>query len=164
MTAGVALDRCHVAGYNCSYIPVDSPRSFDECMYILMCGTGVGYSVERTCVEKLPDVPAELHETDEVFKVEDSKIGWAKGMRKLVSRLYAGEIPKWDLSGIRPAGARLKVFGGRASGPDPLENLFRFTVGVFKKAAGRKLTSLEAHDIMCAVAAAVVVGGVRRSA
>lgn len=164
MTAGPALDRDNIAGYNCSYLAIDDPKAFDEALYVLMCGTGVGYSVERKCVEKLPDVPADLHETDEVFKVEDSKIGWAKGMRKLVSRLYAGEIPKWDLSGIRPAGARLKVFGGRASGPDPLENLFRFTVGVFKKAAGRKLTSLEAHDIMCAVAAAVVVGGVRRSA
>ena len=129
-----------------------------------MCGTGVGYSVERKFVEKLPDIPSDLHKTDEVFKVEDSKIGWAKGMRKLISRLYAGEIPTWDLSNIRPAGSRLKVFGGRASGPDPLENLFRFTVGIFKKAAGRKLSSLEAHDIMCAVAAAVVVGGVRRSA
>lgn len=163
MTAGPALDRDNIAGYNCSYLAVDDPKAFDEALYVLMCGTGVGYSVERKFVEKLPDVP-ELHDTEEVFKVEDSKIGWAKGMRKLVSRLYAGEIPKWDLSGIRPAGARLKVFGGRASGPDPLENLFRFTVGVFKKAEGRKLTSLEAHDIMCAVAAAVVVGGVRRSA
>lgn len=164
MTAGPALDRDHIAGYNCSYLAIDDPKAFDEALYVLMCGTGVGYSVERKFVEKLPDIPAELHDTDEVFKVEDSKVGWAKGLRKLVSRLYAGEIPKWDLSGIRPAGARLKVFGGRASGPDPLENLFRFTVGIFKKAKGRKLTSLEAHDIMCAVAAAVVVGGVRRSA
>ena len=164
MTAGPALDRDNIAGYNCSYLAVDDPKAFDEALYVLMCGTGVGYSVERKFVEKLPEVPSDLHTTDEVFKVDDSKIGWAKGMRKLVSRLYAGEIPSWDLSDIRPAGARLKVFGGRASGPDPLENLFRFTVGVFKKAAGRKLTSLEAHDVMCAVAAAVVVGGVRRSA
>ena len=164
MTAGPALDRDNIAGYNCSYLAIDDPKAFDEALYVLMCGTGVGYSVERKFVEKLPDVPADIHETDEVFKVEDSKLGWAKGLRKLISRLYAGEIPQWDLSGIRPAGARLKVFGGRASGPDPLENLFRFTVGVFKKAAGRKLTSLEAHDVMCAVAAAVVVGGVRRSA
>jgi len=164
MTAGPALERDNIAGYNCSYLAIDDPKAFDEALYILMCGTGVGYSVERKFVDKLPDIPEDLHQTDEVFKVEDSKIGWAKGMRKLVSRLYAGEIPKWDLSGIRPAGSRLKVFGGRASGPDPLENLFRFTVGVFKKAAGRKLSSLEAHDIMCAVAAAVVVGGVRRSA
>ena len=164
MTAGPALDRDNIAGYNCSYLAIDDPKAFDEALYVLMCGTGVGYSVERKFVEKLPDVPSDLHDTDEVFAVDDSKIGWAKGLRKLISRLYAGEIPKWDLSGIRPAGARLKVFGGRASGPDPLENLFRFTVGVFKKAAGRKLTSLEAHDVMCAVAAAVVVGGVRRSA
>lgn len=164
MTAGPALDRDNIAGYNCSYLAVDDPKAFDETLYVLMCGTGVGYSVEREFVEKLPEIPADIHDTDEVVKVEDSKIGWAKGLRKLIARLYAGEIPKWDLSGIRAAGARLKVFGGRASGPDPLENLFRFTVGVFKKAAGRKLTSLEAHDIMCAVAAAVVVGGVRRSA
>ena len=164
MTAGPALDRDNIAGYNCSYLAVDDPKAFDETLYVLMCGTGVGYSVEREFVEKLPEIPADIHDTkDEVIKVEDSKIGWAKGLRKLIARLYAGEIPKWDLSGIRPAGARLKVFGGRASGPDPLENLFRFTVGVFK-AAGRKLTSLEAHDIMCAVAAAVVVGGVERSA
>tara|TARA_B100000575_G_scaffold180112_1_gene144589 strand:- start:196 stop:2076 length:1881 start_codon:yes stop_codon:yes gene_type:complete len=164
MSAGPALDRDNIAGYNCSYMTVDDPKAFDECLYVLMCGTGVGFSVERKCVEKLPDIPECLNETEEVFVVEDSKLGWAKGLRKLISRLYAGEIPKWDLSKIRPAGARLKTFGGRASGPQPLENLFRFTVNTFKKAAGRKLTSIEAHDVMCAVAAAVVVGGVRRSA
>ena len=164
MTAGEALDRNHVAAYNCSFLAVDDPKAFDEALLVLMCGTGVGFSVERQFISKLPEVPAELHDTDEIIVVADSKEGWAKALRQLISRLYAGEIPKWDVSKVRPAGARLKTFGGRASGAEPLENLFKFTVGLFKKAAGRKLNSLECHDLMCQVAAAVVVGGVRRSA
>lgn len=164
MTAGEALERNHVAAYNCSFLAVDDPKAFDEALLVLMCGTGVGFSVERQFISKLPEVPQELVETDEVIVVADSKEGWAKGFRKLVSRLYAGEIPKWDMSKIRPSGARLKTFGGRASGPEPLENLFKFAVNLFGKAKGRKLNSLECHDLMCQVAAAVVVGGVRRSA
>ena len=164
MAAGPALDRNHIAAYNCSYLAVDDPKAFDEALMILMCGTGVGFSVERQYVDKLPEVPNEIERTNESIVVGDSKEGWAKGLRQLVSRLYAGEHPTWDLSKIRPSGARLKTFGGRASGPEPLDNLFRFTVSTFNKARGRKLTSVEAHDLMCAVAAAVVVGGVRRSA
>jgi len=164
MTAGEALDRNHVAAYNCSFLAVDDPKSFDEALLVLMCGTGVGFSVEQQFVSKLPEVPADIHPTDEVIQVADSKEGWAKALRQIISRLYAGEIPSWDVSKVRPAGARLKTFGGRASGAEPLENLFKFTIGIFKKAAGRKLTSLECHDLMCQVAAAVVVGGVRRSA
>ena len=164
MTAGEALDRNHVAAYNCSFLAVDDPKAFDEALLVLMCGTGVGFSVERQFIQKLPEVPADLHETDEVIEVADSKEGWAKGLRQLISRLYAGEIPKWDTSKIRPSGARLKTFGGRASGPEPLENLFKFAINLFTKAAGRKLNSIECHDLMCQVAAAVVVGGVRRSA
>jgi ribonucleoside-diphosphate reductase alpha chain len=164
MTAGPALDRDNVAGYNCSYLPIDHPRAFDEMMYILMCGTGVGYSVERQYVSKLPEVAEDFHETDTVIKVVDSKIGWAKAFRELVSLLYSGQVPKWDVSGVRPAGARLKTFGGRASGPDPLVNLFNYSVNLFRGASGRKLTSLEAHDLCCKVAEIVVVGGVRRSA
>jgi len=164
MTAGEALDRNHVAAYNCSFLAVDDPKAFDEALMVLMCGTGVGFSVERQFISKLPEIPSELVETDEVVVVGDSKEGWAKAFRQIISRLYAGEIPKWDTSKVRPAGARLKTFGGRASGAEPLENLFRFAVNTFKKAAGRKLNSLECHDIMCQVAAAVVVGGVRRSA
>jgi len=164
MTAGEALDRNHVAAYNCSFLAVDDPKSFDEALLVLMCGTGVGFSVEQQFVSKLPEVPADIHPTDEVIQVGDSKEGWAKALRQLISRLYAGEIPSWDVSKVRPSGARLKTFGGRASGAEPLENLFKFTIGIFKKAAGRKLTSLECHDLMCQVAAAVVVGGVRRSA
>ena len=164
MTAGEALDRNHVAAYNCSFLAVDDPKAFDEALLVLMCGTGVGFSVERDFINKLPEVPAELHDTDEIIVVADSKEGWAKALRQLISRLYAGEIPQWDVSKVRPAGARLKTFGGRASGAEPLENLFKFTVGLFKKSAGRKLNSLECHDLMCQVAAAVVVGGVRRSA
>ena len=163
MAAGEALDRNHVAAYNCSYLAVDDPKCFDEALMILMCGTGVGFSVERNSVENMPEVPVITH-TDESIIVADSKEGWAKGLRQLISRLYAGEHPKWDLSKIRPAGSRLKTFGGRASGPEPLENLFKFVTSTFYKASGRKLSSLECHDIMCAVAAAVVVGGVRRSA
>jgi len=164
MTAGPALDRCHVGGYNCSYVPVDSPRAFDETMYILMCGTGVGFSVERSCVEKLPIVNEHFEESDTVIKVGDSRPGWAKALRELISLLYAGQIPKWDVSEVRPAGARLKTFGGRASGPAPLEELFEFIIQKFKAASGRRLYPIECHDIMCKIGEVVVVGGVRRSA
>lgn len=164
MTAGEALDKDNMAGFNCSYLHIDSPRSFDEMMYVLMCGTGVGFSVERQFIDKLPAVAESLHATDSVIVVSDSKIGWASAYRELVSLLYAGKIPKWDMGRVRPAGARLKVFGGRASGPAPLEDLFRFTVSLFQKSVGRKLTSLECHDLCCKVADIVVVGGVRRSA
>lgn len=164
MTAGKALDRDNTAGYNCSYLPVDDPKAFDEAMYILMCGTGVGFSVERDCISKLPEIPGLLFDTEETIIVKDSKEGWAKAFRKLLALLWAGEIPKWDLSLVRPAGAKLKIFGGRASGPTPLDNLFRFTVKVFKEAKGRKLSSLECHDLMCKVGEVVVSGGVRRSA
>lgn len=164
MTAGPALERDNVAGYNCSYLPIDSPRSFDEMMYVLMCGTGVGFSVENKYVDKLPIVSEEFHETDTIIQVSDSKIGWAKAYRELLSLLYAGQIPKWSTERIRPAGARLRTFGGRASGPEPLEDLFRFTVEVFTNAAGRRLRALEVHDLCCKIADIVVVGGVRRSA
>ena len=164
MTAGPALDRCHVGGYNCSYVPVDNPRAFDETMYILMCGTGVGFSVERSNVDKLPVVNEDMHPTDTVIKVGDSRPGWAKSLRELISLLYAGQIPKWDTSEVRPAGARLKTFGGRASGPAPLEELFEFCVEKFAAAAGRRLYPIECHDIMCKIGEVVVVGGVRRSA
>jgi ribonucleoside-diphosphate reductase alpha chain len=164
MSAGPAAARDHVATYNCSYLPVDSVRAFDEAMYILMCGTGVGYSVERKYVDRLPTVAESFHDTDTVIVAHDSKIGWAKAYRQLLALLYAGEIPSWDFSKIRPAGARLKTFGGRASGPEPLHDLFHFTVSMFRKAAGRQLTTLEAHDLMCKIADIVVVGGVRRSA
>ena len=164
MTAGEALERDNVAGFNCSYLHIDSPRSFDELMYVLMCGTGVGFSVERNFINKLPEVAEEFYPTETQIVVADSKIGWATGFRELISLLYAGKIPKWDLSKVRPAGARLKTFGGRASGPEPLDDLFNFCVGVFTKAKGRKLTSIECHDIVCKVADIVVVGGVRRSA
>lgn len=164
MTAGPALDRSHVAAYNCAYLTVDSPRSFDEAMYILLNGTGVGYSVEREYTDQLPRVSEEFEDTDTVITVADSKEGWAKALRELISLLIAGQIPKWDVSRVRPAGARLKTFGGRASGPGPLVDLFEFTVKMFTGAAGRKLTSLEAHDLMCKIADVVVVGGVRRSA
>jgi ribonucleoside-diphosphate reductase alpha chain len=164
MTAGPALDRCHVGGYNCSYVPVDSPRAFDETMYILMCGTGVGFSVERHHIEKLPIVNEDMHVTDTIIKVGDSRPGWAKSLRELISLLYAGQIPKWDVSEVRPAGARLKTFGGRASGPAPLEELFEFIIDKFKAAAGRRLYPIECHDIMCKIGEVVVVGGVRRSA
>jgi ribonucleoside-diphosphate reductase alpha chain len=164
MTAGEALKRDNTAGYNCSYIAVNKVRAFDEILYILMCGTGVGFSVERQYVEKLPTIAEEFTNSDTLIVVKDSKEGWAKSFRELVSLLIGGQIPRWDLSHIRPAGSRLKTFGGRASGPQPLEDLFRFTVSTFKKAAGRKLTSIECHDIICKVAEIVVVGGVRRSA
>ena len=164
MTSGPALDRCHVGAYNCSYVPVDSPRAFDETMYILMCGTGVGFSVERENVDKLPVVDEDMHETDTVIKVGDSRPGWAKSLRELISLLYVGQIPKWDVSEVRPAGARLKTFGGRASGPAPLEELFEFIIAKFKAATGRRLWPVECHDIMCKIGEVVVVGGVRRSA
>jgi len=164
MTAGDALDRCHVAGYNCSYIPVDSPRSFDECMYILMCGTGVGFSVERENVDKLPIVNEHFEESTTVISVADSRPGWAKAFREMIAMLYVGQIPKWDVSQVRPAGARLKTFGGRASGPAPLEDLFKFCIEIFTNAKGRRLYPIECHDIMCKVGEVVVVGGVRRSA
>ena len=164
MTAGPALHRCHVGGYNCSYVPVDNPRAFDETMYILMCGTGVGFSVERHHTDKLPVVNEDMHSTDTVIKVGDSRPGWAKSLRELISLLYAGQVPQWDTSEVRPAGARLKTFGGRASGPAPLEELFQFTVDMFKKAAGRRLYPIECHDLMCKIGEVVVVGGVRRSA
>jgi ribonucleoside-diphosphate reductase alpha chain len=164
MTAGDALDRCHVAGYNCSYIPVDSPRSFDECMYILMCGTGVGFSVERSNVDKLPIVNEHFEESTTVISVADSRPGWAKAFREMIAMLYVGQIPKWDVSQVRPAGARLKTFGGRASGPAPLEDLFKFCIEIFTNAKGRRLYPIECHDIMCKVGEVVVVGGVRRSA
>lgn len=164
MTAGEALDRDNVAGFNCSYLPIDHPKAFDEMMYVLMCGTGVGFSVERQYISKLPEVAEEFHDTDTVIHVADSKIGWAKAYRELVSLLYSGQLPKWDVSGVRPAGAALKTFGGRASGPEPLVDLFKFTTEIFREAAGRKLSSIECHDLCCKIAQIVVVGGVRRSA
>ena len=164
MTAGAPLDRCHVPSYNCSYMTVDTPRVFDECMYILMCGTGVGFSVEKEYTNKLPTVNEELENTDTVIKVGDSREGWSKAFRELIAMLYAGLIPKWDVSAVRLAGERLKTFGGRASGPEPLEKLFTFCVDKFVEAEGRKLTPLECHDIMCKIGQVVVVGGVRRSA
>jgi ribonucleoside-diphosphate reductase alpha chain len=164
MTAGEALDKDNVAGFNCSYLHIDSPRSFDELMYVLMCGTGVGFSVERNFINKLPMVAESFHKTDSVIVVSDSKIGWASAFRELIAMLYAGKVPQWDVSKVRPAGARLKTFGGRASGPEPLVDLFNFCIEVFTKATGRKLTSIECHDICCKIADIVVVGGVRRSA
>ena len=164
MTAGEALKRENVSGYNCSYIAIDSIRAFDEVLYVLMNGTGVGFSVERQFVSLLPIVNEEFFETDTTLIISDSKLGWAKALRELIHLLYAGQIPQWDLSRVRPAGSPLKTFGGRASGPQPLEDLFRFTSDVFRNAAGRKLTSLECHDIVCKIAEIVVVGGVRRSA
>ena len=163
MTAGPALERDNTAGYNCSYLPVDDPKSFDEAMFILLCGTGVGFSVERQYISKLPEVP-ELFESDTVVVVKDSKEGWAKALRQVLALLWAGEIPQWDVSKVRPAGARLKTFGGRASGPAPLVELFNFAVSTFKGAQGRKLSSIECHDLMCFIGQIVVVGGVRRSA
>lgn len=163
MTAGKALNRDNTCGYNCSYLPVDDPKSFDEAMFILLCGTGVGFSVERQYIQKLPEVP-ELYDSETTVVVADSKEGWAKALRQIIALLYSGEIPKWDVSKVRPAGSKLKTFGGRASGPGPLVDLFNFVVSVFKDAEGRRLTSLEAHDIMCKIGEIVVVGGVRRSA
>lgn len=164
MTAGKALERDNTAGYNCSYLPVDDAKAFDEAMYILMCGTGVGFSVERQYVNKLPEVPDEMFQSDTTIVVKDSKEGWAKAFRQVLALLYSGEIPKWDVSKVRPAGAPLKIFGGRASGPEPLIDLFKFCIRIFQNAKGRRLTSLECHDIMCKIGEVVVVGGVRRSA
>ena len=164
MTAGPALERDNTAGYNCSYLPVDDPKSFDEAMFILLCGTGVGFSVERQYVNKLPDVPEQMFNSETVVVVKDSKEGWAKALRQVIALLYSGEIPQWDVSKVRPAGAKLKTFGGRASGPAPLVDLFNFTVRAFVSAKGRKLSSIECHDLMCKIGEVVVVGGVRRSA
>ena len=164
MTAGEALNRDNTAGYNCSYLPVDDPKSFDEAMFILLCGTGVGFSVERQFVSKLPEVPEALFASDTTVIVKDSKEGWAKALRQVIALLYSGEIPKWDVSKVRPAGAKLKTFGGRASGPAPLVELFNFVVQKFLGAKGRRLSSIECHDIMCKIGEVVVVGGVRRSA
>lgn len=165
MTAGEALKRTNVAAYNCAYMPVDNTRSFDEAMYILLCGTGVGFSVEQQYVDKLPVVPNTLQSAyGAVIEVEDSKEGWCYAFQDLINYLYNGNIPAWDTSLVRPKGAPLKTFGGRASGPEPLEELFRFTVQKFLDARGRKLTTMEAHDIMCKIGEVVVVGGVRRSA
>ena len=164
MTAGPSLERDNTCAYNCSYVAVDDVKAFDEAMLILMNGTGVGFSVERQYVNKLPEIPEKLFESDTMIVVKDSKEGWAKAYRQLIALLYSGEIAKWDLSLLRPAGARLKTFGGRSSGPGPLDDLFKFTVRIFKAAIGRKLNSLEAHDIMCKIGEVVVVGGVRRSA
>tara|TARA_E500000305_G_scaffold105323_1_gene102692 strand:- start:840 stop:2765 length:1926 start_codon:yes stop_codon:yes gene_type:complete len=164
MTAGTALDKCNVAGYNCSYVPVDSPRAFDETMYILMCGTGVGFSVERRNIEKLPTVNEHFEDSTTVIKVADSRSGWARALRELLAMLYVGQVPIFDVDGVRPAGARLRTFGGRASGPEPLVDLYKFSVNTFKKARGRKLYPIECHDIMCKIGEVVVAGGVRRSA
>jgi ribonucleoside-triphosphate reductase len=164
MTSGPALDRDNVAAYNCSYVTIDDPRAFDEVLYILMNGTGVGFSVEEKYVRKLPLISEEFEATESVIKVADSKEGWARAYRELLSLLWGGRVPRWDTSKVRPAGARLKTFGGRASGPGPLEQLFQFTIDVFTRASGRQLTSLEAHDLVCKIAEVVVVGGVRRSA
>ena len=164
MTAGEALKRENIAGYNCSYVAIDRVHAFDEILYVLMNGTGVGFSVERQFVNELPHIADEFHHTDTTITVADSKLGWAKGLKELIGMLYIGQIPRWDLSKVRPAGAPLKTFGGRASGPEPLESLFNFTVNIFKNAPGRKLSSIECHDIVCKIAEVVVVGGVRRSA
>ena len=167
MSAGKALERDNVAGFNCAYVAVDNLRVFDETLYILMCGTGVGFSVERQYINKLPDLPEVLHDTDTTIKVADSKIGWAKAYKEFLALLYTGQIPKWDLFNVRAHGERLKTFGGRASGPDPLEDLFRFTINIFKDAnlkGQKKLVSIDCHDLMCKIAEVVVVGGVRRSA
>jgi ribonucleoside-triphosphate reductase len=164
MTSGRALERDNTAGYNCSYLPVDDPKSFDEAMFILLCGTGVGFSVERQYIAKLPDVPEKIFDSESIIVVSDSKEGWAKSLRQVIAMLYSGESPKWDVSKVREAGARLKTFGGRASGPEPLVELFKFVSRIFKNAQGRKLNSIECHDIMCKIGEVVVVGGVRRSA
>lgn len=164
MTSGPALERDHVAGYNCAYLACDNLRAFDEAAYILMCGTGVGYSVERQYVSQLPEIAEKMYDTDTVITVADSKIGWAKAIRETVAMAVAGQIPKWDFSRVRPAGAKLKTMGGRASGPEPLENMLKNIVGIIKGSAGRKLSSIECHDIFCHIASAIIVGGVRRSA
>ena len=164
MTAGEALKRENISGYNCSYLAIDRVQAFDELLYILMNGTGVGFSVERQYISQLPVIAEDFHETETTINVADSKLGWAKAFKELVGMLYVGQIPRWNLSKVRPAGAPLKTFGGRASGPEPLEALFNFTVNIFRNAYGRKLSSIECHDIVCKIAEIVVVGGVRRSA
>ena len=164
MTAGEALKRENIAGYNCSYVAVNRVQAFDEILYVLMNGTGVGFSVERQEVSQLPVVAEEFFHSDTRITVADSKLGWAKGLKELIAMLYSGQIPTWDLSKVRPAGAPLKTFGGRASGPEPLDSLFKFVVSTFQGAGGRKLNSIECHDIVCKIAEIVVVGGVRRSA
>jgi ribonucleoside-diphosphate reductase alpha chain len=164
MTAGKSADRDNTCVYNCSYLPVDDSKSFDEAMFILLCGTGVGFSVESKYINRLPEVPEKLFESEHTIVVHDSKEGWAKSLRLLLAHLWAGEIPQWNVESVRPAGARLKTFGGRASGPQPLVDLFEFAVAMFKNAKGRKLHSLECHDLMCKIGEVVVVGGVRRSA
>lgn len=164
MTAGPALEKDNTAGYNCSYVAVDDTTSFDEAMYALLCGTGVGFGIEEHMVNKLPEVPQALFKSETTIVASDSKAGWAKALRQLIALLYAGEVPDWDLRKVRKKGARLKTFGGRASGPEPLDNLFRFVVQKFSSATGRKLTPIECHDIMCKIGEVVVVGGVRRSA
>jgi ribonucleoside-diphosphate reductase alpha chain len=164
MTAGEALERSNVAGYNCSFIAADDPRAFDEALYILMCGTGLGFSAEKKYTRYLPVVPAQIVSSDEIIVVHDSKEGWAQGYRELIASLYRGELPKWDLRQLRPEGARLKTFGGRSSGPEPLNDLFEFTVKMFADSRGRRLESLEVHELFCKIGSVVVVGGVRRSA
>lgn len=164
MTAGEACDRDNIAAFNCSYLAVNNKRAFSEALYILMNGTGVGFSCERQEISKLPTVPEVMKDVDDTIVVGDSKLGWAKAFKKLISSVYDGDIPKIDYSKVRPAGARLKTFGGRASGPEPLKRLFDFTINTFKEAQGRKLTSIEVHDLMCMIGEIVVVGGVRRSA
>src|SRR5438105_2644553 len=164
MTAGEALDKDQVAGYNCSYLPIDNPKAFDEIMYLSMCGVGVGFSVESKYVNKLPEVPDELHDTDTTIVFKDSKLGWASGFREFLSLLWSGKIARWDTSKLRVSGERLKTFGGRASGPEPLVDLLKFSILIFQKARGRKLNTLECHDIACKIADIVVSGGVRRSA
>ena len=164
MTAGPALKRDNIAGYNCSYVAIDRITAFDEILYVLMNGTGVGFSVERQHVQNLPVIADEFHPSETVIRVADSRTGWAKSFKELMANLYAGMVPQWDVTKVRPAGAVLRTFGGRSSGPDPLVDLFRFTVAMFKKAAGRKLSSIECHDLVCKIAEIVVVGGVRRSA
>ena len=164
MTSGKAVEKCNVASYNCSYVAIDSPRAFDEILYVLMNGTGVGFSVERESIIQLPLVEEHFENSSTVIVVKDSKSGWARAFKELISLLYSGQVPTWDMSQVRPAGARLRTFGGRASGPDPLEDLFRFAVNLFRKSAGRRLSSIECHDLVCKTAQVVVVGGVRRSA
>ena len=164
MTAGEACDRDNIAAYNCSYLAVNNKRAFSEALYILMNGTGVGFSCERQEITKLPSIPVEFKDVEDTIIVADSKLGWAKAFKKLLSDLWEGDVPKVDYSKVRPAGARLRTFGGRASGPEPLKSLFEFVIHTFKQAKGRKLTSIEVHDIMCKIGEIVVVGGVRRSA
>ena len=164
MTSGKALERDNTCGYNCSFLPIDDPKAFDEAMFILLCGTGVGFSVERQFINQLPEIPEKMFDSETIISVRDSKEGWAKALRMLIALLYTGEVPKWDLTKVRPAGAPLKTFGGRSSGPGPLNDLFKFVIKIFRNAHGRRLTSLECHDIMCKIGEVVVVGGVRRSA